>query len=61
MSVVLERSTVWGDPGMVWKCIGCGRETYVDATRQADDEHLRRRIEAAQSGQFFDYPRRRSA
>jgi hypothetical protein len=59
--VVLERSTIWGDPDMVWKCLGCGRETYEDAARQAEDEHLRRRIEAAQSGHAFDHPHRRSA
>jgi hypothetical protein len=58
MSVVLEVGSVWGDPGMVWKCIGCGRETYQDSTRQVEDERLRRRIATPRSAHTFVYPRR---
>jgi hypothetical protein len=34
-------------PHLIWKCLGCGRETFVDATRQADDDRLREAIVTA--------------
>ncbi|HEX6510480.1 MAG TPA: hypothetical protein VF221_22860 [Chloroflexota bacterium] len=43
-SMLLESSGVWSDPDMVWRCLGCGREIYHDAERQAEDEQLQQII-----------------
>jgi hypothetical protein len=28
----------------MWKCLGCGREVFVDAAKQAEDERVRELI-----------------
>lgn len=48
-SLILDFSPDASDPGLIWKCLGCGRETFVDAARQAADERLRKAIAAVAS------------
>jgi hypothetical protein len=43
----MDSSTDFGEPHVIWKCLGCGRETFVDTHRQAEDERLKRAIAAA--------------
>ena len=45
-SLIMDYSTDFGQPHAVWKCLGCGRETFVDVARQAEDERLLKAIEA---------------
>jgi RNase P subunit RPR2 len=45
-SLIMDFSTDFGQPHLIWKCLGCGRETFVDAARQAEDERLRTAIAA---------------
>lgn len=46
-SLILDFSPDATDPDPIWKCLGCGRETFVDVARQAEDERLRHGITAA--------------
>jgi hypothetical protein len=46
-SLIADLSADFDQPQPVWKCLGCGRETFVDAARQAEDERLQEAIVAA--------------
>lgn len=46
-SLILDFSQDASVPEIVWKCIGCGRETFVDPALQAEDERILATIEAA--------------
>jgi hypothetical protein len=45
-SLIADFSTDFAEPHFIWKCLGCGRETFVDAARQAEDDQLREEIAA---------------
>jgi hypothetical protein len=46
-SLITDVSVDFAQPQPIWKCLGCGRETFVDAALQAEDERLREGIVAA--------------
>lgn len=45
-SLIVDFSNDVGQPQPIWKCIGCGRETFMDAARQEEDERLLEAISA---------------
>jgi hypothetical protein len=50
-SMIVDFSIDFGQPHPVLKCLGCGRETFVDGARQAEDERLREAIAAVEQAQ----------
>lgn len=48
-SVLLDFSDAAEAMQPVWKCLGCGRETLIDAEAQSEDERLLERIRIEES------------
>ena len=45
-SLIMDFSPDASDPDLIWKCLGCGRETFVNTARQAEDDRMRKAIAA---------------
>jgi hypothetical protein len=56
--MLLDFGGIDGDWQQTWKCLACGREIYIDARRQAEDDLIKERVSLEQG--LITETRRRS-